>query len=197
MAFEYKKIIDRYYPDGGADSSARSSRYIYVNHCRSVAELALWLARRNNLELSEREILESAMLHDIGIVLTDAPGICCFGREKYLAHGRLGAQLLRANGAPEIYARVAERHTGVGLTSEDVVRLNISSVPSDVVYMPQSQLERLICYADKFYSKSGDMQMKPLERVRKSIAKFGEDTLARFENLRKEFGDVEPFDKMP
>ena len=55
--------------------------------------------------------------------------------------------------------------------------------------MPQSLLERLICYADKFYSKSGDMQRKPLDRVRASMAKFGAAALARFDALHAEFGN--------
>jgi uncharacterized protein len=53
--------------------------------------------------------------------------------------------------------------------------------------VPETQLERLICYADKFYSKSGDMQQKSLERVRLSMSKFSPETLARFEALHREF----------
>ena len=41
--------------------------------------------------------------------------------------------------------------------------------------------------ADKFFSKSGSMQEKPFDRVRASMAKFGPESLARFDNLCKEF----------
>ena len=54
-------------------------------------------------------------------------------------------------------------------------------------YMPRTLLERLVCYADKFYSKSGDMQRKPLERVRASMSRLGVVTAARFEALHAEF----------
>lgn len=179
--YDYQRIIDKYYPAGSP------LRDIYMRHCRSVANLALDIARRKGLDLSHADIEAAAMLHDIGIVRTDAPGIHCHGSEPYLAHGRIGADLLRAEGAPEEYARVAERHTGAGLTPEDVARMS-PMLPPDRSYMPQTLLERLVCYADKFYSKSGDMKIKPLERVRASLAKFGEGASERFERLHQEFG---------
>lgn len=178
---DYQRIIDKYYPAGSP------LRDIYMRHCRSVANLALDIARRKGLDLSPADIEAAAMLHDIGIVRTDAPGIHCHGSEPYLAHGRIGADLLRAEGAPEEYARVAERHTGAGLTPEDVARMS-PMLPPDRSYMPQTLLERLVCYADNFYSKSGDMKIKPLERVRASLAKFGEGASERFERLHQEFG---------
>ena len=179
--YDYQRIIDKYYPAGSP------LRDIYMRHCRSVANLALDIARRKGLDLSPADIEAAAMLHDIGIVRTDAPGIHCHGSEPYLAHGRIGADLLRAEGAPEEYARVAERHTGAGLTPEDVARMS-PMLPPDRSHMPQTLLERLVCYADKFYSKSGDMKIKPLERVRASLAKFGEGASERFERLHQEFG---------
>lgn len=179
--YDYQRIIDKYYPAGSP------LRDIYMRHCRSVANLALDIARRKGLDLSPADIEAAAMLHDIGIVRTEAPGIHCHGSEPYLAHGRIGADLLRAEGAPEEYARVAERHTGAGLTPEDVARMS-PMLPPDRSYMPQTLLERLVCYADKFYSKSGDMKIKPLERVRASLAKFGEGASERFERLHQEFG---------
>lgn len=179
--YDYQRIIDKYYPAGSP------LRDIYMRHCRSVANLALDIARRKGLDLSPADIEAAAMLHDIGIVRTDAPGIHCHGSEPYLAHGRIGADLLRAEGAPEEYARVAERHTGAGLTPEDVARMS-PMLPPDRSYMPQTLLERLVCYADKFYSKSGDMKIKPLDRVRASLAKFGEGASERFERLHQEFG---------
>lgn len=48
-------------------------------------------------------------------------------------------------------------------------------------------LEKLVCYADKFYSKSGSMEQKSLERVEASIARFGDDNLARFRALHALF----------
>ena len=88
---------------------------------------------------------------------------------------------------PEWAARVAERHTGTGITPDEREILNLP-IPADRNYMPESLLEKLICYADKFYSKSGDMQRKSLDRVRVSMARHGGDTLSRFEALHRAFG---------
>ena len=57
---------------------------------------------------------------------------------------------------------------------------------------PRTVEERLICYADKFYSKSGDITVeKPLDRVIASMARHGDATLARFMALHREFGRAE------
>lgn len=183
--FDYQTVIDRHYPAGSR------LRDIYMRHCRSVALKALSIARRLSLPLEEEEIEAAAMLHDIGICLTDAPGIECRGTLPYLAHGYAGADLLRSEGAPEPYARVAERHTGAGLAPEEIKAAGLP-IPPDRTYMPLTTLERLVCYADKFYSKSGDMAEKPIGRVRAGIAKFGPGAAERFEALHREFGEGHP-----
>ncbi len=176
----WTKIYDKYYPAG------TQGRRILEQHCRSVAELALEINRGRHLGLDPAEVEDAAMLHDIGIFLTDAPGIGCHGTEPYIRHGVLGADLLRSEGAPEEYARVAERHTGAGISREDIEELHLP-LPVDRDMMPHSLLERLVCYADKFYSKSGDMQRKSLERVRQSMARHSSRTSERFEELHREF----------
>ena len=88
-------IIAKYYPVG-------SEAYrILVIHSRSVADKALAIARMHpemNLDLTFVE--EAAMLHDIGIFMTDADGICCFGSYSYICHGYLGADLMRKERLP-------------------------------------------------------------------------------------------------
>ena len=101
--FDYQRIIDRHYPEGSP------LRDIYLRHCRQVADKALSIARAKALTLPPGEIEAAAMLHDIGIFLCDAPSICCHGSEHYLRHGMLGADLLRAEGAPEELARAPHR----------------------------------------------------------------------------------------
>ncbi len=175
----YQEIIDRYYPAG------TRQRDIYIRHCRQVAEKALAIADAKHLDIDRDTIETAAMLHDIGICKTDAPGIDCHGTEPYITHGILGAAILRENGFPEEIARVAERHTGAGISVEDIDELNLPLPRRD--YMPETLLERLICYADKFFSKSGDMKEKSLERVRNSMSRHSSATLARFEKLHTEF----------
>lgn len=165
LSFNPQRIIDKYYPEG------TPLRDIYMRHARSVAQFALEIASRRQLPLDSAQIEAAAMLHDIGIFLCDAPGIHCNGSAPYIEHGPLGADLLRREGAPEWAARVAERHTGVGIGE----------------LVPETMLEKLVCYADKFYSKSGSMEQKSLERVEASIARFGDDNLARFRALHALF----------
>lgn len=154
-------------------------------HCSQVADLAVEIAVKKGLDLPIDEIREAAMLHDIGIFLTDAADIGCEGSVPYIMHGVLGADLLRREGADEKYARVAERHTGAGITAGDIRRQNLPMPLGD--YVPHSLLERLICYADKFYSKSGDMKIKPLDKVVRSMERLSGDTLERFMDMHREF----------
>lgn len=175
----YQEIIDKYYPVG------TQCRGIFIQHSRQVADKALEIARRCNLNIPLETVETAAMLHDIGIFLTNATDIDCRGTEHYICHGILGAELLRKEGFDEAIARVAERHTGAGLTIDDIDRQQLPLPRKD--YLPETILEKLICYADKFFSKSGSMQEKSLEKVRASIARHSEDSLTRFEELHNLF----------
>ena len=175
----YQEIIDKYYPAG------TKCRGIFLQHSRQVADKALDIARRRNLDISLDDVETAAMLHDIGIFLTNAPDIDCHGTEHYIRHGILGAELLRKEGVDEAIARVAERHTGAGLTIDDIDRQQLPLPRKD--YMPETMLEKLICYADKFFSKSGTMQEKSLDKVRASMARHSADNLTRFNELYEMF----------
>lgn len=179
--YNWQEAIDIYYP------AHRKVRGILLRHSSSVAALAMTLAERGNLGLDPAEIEAAAMLHDIGIIRTDAQGIDCHGIEPYLCHGPVGADMLRAAGAPEQYALVAERHTGAGLTAAEIVAAGLP-LPPGRDYMPRSPLEQLICYADCFYSKGGDYKRKDIGRVRASMARFGPGVLRRFDDLALLFG---------
>ena len=98
-------IIYKYYP---ADDPLRR---LLLKHSRQVADKALAVCERHpDLQLDRQLVYEGAMLHDVGIFLTDAPGIFCHGSEPYLLHGRLGAELMRKEGREDL-ARICERHT--------------------------------------------------------------------------------------
>ena len=108
------ELIHRYYTPGTEQEE------ILRRHSEDVTQLALRLVDAHpELSLDRAFVAEAAMLHDIGIYLTDAPGIHCTGEAPYLLHGYLGAELLRSLGLPH-HARVAERHTGSGLTREEM-----------------------------------------------------------------------------
>jgi len=170
-------------------ADAPVARRILTVHSEAVAGLAVDIAKRVGLDVDR--VHYAAMLHDIGIILTDAPGIGCTGTEPYIAHGILGADMLRRLGAPEYAAHVAERHTGTGLTVNDI-RAQRLPLPTDRVLVPETPLERLVCYADKFFSKNPERleERKSRERVRAEMARHGADTLARFDDLDTEFGQL-------
>lgn len=176
---EYQYIIDKYYP---IDSPLSE---IFIAHSRQVADKAKKICIAKGLDLPLQEVETAAMLHDIGIFMTDAPSIHCYGTHHYIKHGILGAELLRQNGIDEKYARVAERHTGAGITIEDIKRQNLPLPLQD--YCPETLLEKLICYADKFFSKSGNMKEKSIDAVIQSMAKHSQETLNRFEKLHHIF----------
>lgn len=151
------------------------------SHSRLVADKALQLAQAHpELEIDRDFVYEAAMIHDIGVFLTNAPSIYCTGDQPYICHGVLGAELMRTDGYPR-HALVCERHTGTGLTVADIIAQNLPLPHHDMC--PVSLEEKLVCFADKFYSKSNPDREKPLDKVRKSVARYGEDSLRRFEEM--------------
>ena len=172
-------IINKYYPE------ENELRHILLTHSRSVADKSLWIADRHpELSLDKDFLYEAAMLHDIGIFLTDAPAIHCHGKAPYLMHGYLGAQLMRQEGLEQV-ARVCERHTGTGLTPEVIAQRQLPLPPGD--YRPQTLEEQVICYADKFYSKSHPERVRSVEDTAKSLEKFGLDGVDIFWTWVKRF----------
>ena len=169
---DYQKIIDKYYPDDN------ELRRILMVHSRSVTARALQIVdRHRELQLDRQFVEEAAMLHDIGIFRCDAPGIQCFGSEPYLLHGHIGAELLRAEGFDR-HARVCERHTGAGIIKEAIIARNLPLPHHD--FLPETLEEQLICYADKFFSKSHLERVRTVEQAEKSLFPFGEAGVERF-----------------
>ncbi len=166
-------IIKKYYPE---DSVAYP---ILIDHSRLVADKAIQLALSHpELQIDLTFVEEAAMLHDIGMFQTHAPSIGCFGDLPYICHGYLGSDLLKAEGFTR-HALVCERHTGTGLSIEDIRRIDKGIPLRDM--RPVSIEEQLICFADKFYSKSKPGREKSIEGVRKSMSKYGAAHLTRFD----------------
>lgn len=172
-------IINKYYP------TENELKHILLTHSRSVADKALWIADRHpELELDKDFLYEAAMLHDLGIFLTDADGIYCFGNKPYVCHGYLGADLMRDEGYPR-HALVCERHTGAGLSLEEIIGQNLPVPHREMV--PVSWEEQIICFADKFYSKTRLDKGKSVEKARKSLERYGDAGLQRFDRWCEEF----------
>ena len=169
---DYQAIIDKYYP---ADDELRR---VLLHHSRQVADRSLQIVRRHQeLPVDVQFLEEAAMLHDIGIFRCHAPSIHCHGTEPYIKHGVIGAELLRAEGF-ERHARVAERHTGTGLTRQEIVRQQLPLPPQD--FIPETLEEQIVCYADKFYSKSRPERMLTVAEAAQSLEKFGADGVRKF-----------------
>lgn len=176
------EIIQKFYQN---DTQLCQLLVLHSQKVRDKALSILDMPHNKSLDIDKQLVIDGAMLHDIGIVACDAPGIGCHGDAPYIEHGKIGAKMMRSLGLEvlsasgieaeylEKIARICERHTGAGLPG----------------YEPESIEEKLVCLADKFYSKSGNpAQEKPMERVKRSMAKFGDENVRKFEDLCQTFG---------
>ncbi|MDO9152483.1 MAG: HDIG domain-containing protein [Paludibacter sp.] len=166
------EIIRKYYTEG-------SELYkILVSHSKLVETKALEIAEKHpELNLDKNFIAESSMLHDIGIFLCNSTSIQCFGTRNYVEHGYLGAEILRKEGYP-LHALVCERHTGVGLSIERIISGNLPVPRRDM--KPVSPEEIVICYADKFFSKSTLKTQHSLEYITEHLRKYNEADVVVF-----------------
>ena len=173
------EIISKYYGSSG------ELYEILLNHSEAVAKKALFMsARHRELKMDDQFIFEAALLHDIGVFKTNAPSIHCFGDYPYIAHGYLGAAILRELGY-DSHALVCERHTGTGLSLATIEKGELPLPKRDMI--PISLEEQLICFADKFYSKSNIATEKTVVEARQSLEKFGKEGLIRFDKWCKMF----------
>ncbi|MCF8228971.1 MAG: HD domain-containing protein [Bacteroidales bacterium] len=177
-----ERIIEKYYP-------VKSYAYKILHaHSLNVTRLALRIAEHNKHLKPDFDYIKTAgMLHDIGIFKTDAPEIGCYGKYPYIAHTYLGREILEKEGLHEI-ATICERHIGVGLSIDDILKNKLPLPKRDM--LPISTEEKIICYADKFYSKNPEKlhRIKSSEKILKKMQKYGPEKIRAFENMMQEFG---------
>lgn len=205
---DYLALINRYYPEDNA------LRRMLLHHSRQVCTRALQIVERHPELGANRHLVEAgSMLHDIGIFLTDAPGIHCHGTAHYILHGSLGAQLLRNEAKQlkkekqqeeqlkeeqpqaihlqeelhfyEALARICERHTGTGLTRQTIIERGLPDPQQDL--LPETIEEQIICYADKFYSKSHLERERTIPQTLQSLEKFGDEGVEKFRHWTELF----------
>lgn len=172
-------IIEKYY-------DVNSDLYkILVEHSHDVANKALTIAR-NRLDLNPDLVFiyEAAMLHDIGIIKTFAPDIHCDGENAYICHGYLGSEMIMREGYP-LHALVCERHTGTGLSEAYIVGEDLPLPRREMI--PLSIDEQIICFADKFFSKTHLGEERSVKTARAKLEKYGEEVVARFDGWTKMF----------
>ena len=205
---DYLALLHRYYPEDNA------LRRMLLHHSRQVCARALQIVERHPELGANRHLVEAgAMLHDIGIFLTDAPGTNCHSTAHYILHGSLGAQLLRNEAKQlkkekqqaeqlneeqlqaiqlqeelhfyEALARICERHTGTGLTRQTIIERGLPDPQQDL--LPETIEEQIICYADKFYSKSHLERERTIPQTLQSLEKFGDEGVEKFRHWTELF----------
>lgn len=175
-------VIATYYPKGSALYA------LLVDHSCQVAKKSLEIARNLAHLAPDLEFIEgAAMLHDIGIFMTRAESIGCTGTLPYLCHGYLGRQLLDDQGLDPAFGLVAERHTGAGITLDNIIQRNLPLPKRDMV--PVTLEEKIICCADKYFSKSPksqDRRMTP-PLIIEELTKINPEHGKRFAGWVEEF----------
>lgn len=152
--------------------------HIYMKHSVSVRDKALKIAKQNSHLSPDLQLIEEAsMLHDIGICFTSASQIECNGDLPYVCHGFKGFEILSEKGYKK-HGLICERHTLMGITKSDIISKGLPIPPRDMV--PISLEEKIVCYADKFFSKSGDGTEKKRDTIILELKKYGEEQVKRF-----------------
>jgi len=85
----------------------------------------------------------------------------------------------------ERHARVCERHTGTGITRQQIADQQLPLPDGD--YMPETLEEQMVCYADKFYSKSHPDRILSVQDAAQSLERFGHEGVERFLNWAQRF----------
>ncbi len=167
-------IINQYY---APDSQAYT---VLMTHSEYVVEKALKAAAHvRSMKPDTGFIEEAGMLHDIGIIQTHAPQMGCFGESPYICHGYLGRKIVEKAGFPK-HALVCERHTGVGLSVRDIRKGKLPLPERDM--RPVTLEEQIICYADKYYSKSKGKfgKQKSVKKIRRQLKKISKANVVQF-----------------
>lgn len=179
MDRKYPDIIDKIYKDNP------KAKEVLLTHSFCVANEALAINKDMKLGLDEKFLYEAAMLHDIGIIGTHAPNIFCFGDKPYLAHGIIGASLIKGT-EYEKYEDICKNHFGVGLNKEEVINLQLGTEAME----PKTIEEKLIAYADNFYSKKFLETLTTRlseEDIINNLKRFGYEKIEKFYEFKEMF----------
>ncbi|MFA5303180.1 MAG: HDIG domain-containing metalloprotein [Candidatus Nanoarchaeia archaeon] len=175
------KLIKKYYNKDSVNYK------ILIKHAKQVTLKALEIASRvPELHPDIEFIKNGCMLHDIGIFMIHAPEIGCFGNEPYIKHGVLGKELLEKEGLNTL-ALVCERHTGVGITKEEIIKNKLPLPKRDLA--PLSIEEEIISFADLFFSKNPKSinHEFTLQEIIERQKKHGKEKIAKLNEWIKKF----------
>jgi uncharacterized protein len=164
---------------------------IYLIHVSMVAAKALKTARKLQLSTEQQQFIEeAAMLHDIGITRVQFEPIGCHGELPYICHGPEGRRILEAEGLPR-HAQVAEHHTGVGITKEEIIKYELPIPQRDM--LAETLEEEIISWADLYYGKNPAnlWQERSPARIRQQLSQLvdAQTKIERFEAWIARFDD--------
>ncbi len=161
---------------------------IYLIHCILVTSKAIKIAKRLNLKKSQiRFIEEAGMLHDIGIVKTNIPEICCFGNKEYIQHGIEGSKILKKEGLLK-HAKLVEKHVGYGISKKQIIKRQLPLPKKDLI--PKTIEEKIISYSDLFFTKKPNLiwHEETWREIKKFFNRFKDEGYEeRFNEWRKMF----------
>ncbi len=148
-----------------------------INHCKSVAELAVEIAeacKKKGLDVDLQLVEIGGLLHDIGRAETHS-----------VHHAVVGAEIAKSLGLPESITSIIKRHVGGGITAELAKRLGW---PKDV-YVPQTLEEKIVSYADKLIEGT---ERVPIERTIEKFRSEGlpSSALRRLKKIGEEMSDL-------
>jgi uncharacterized protein len=154
-------------------------------HCHIVRRIALQIA--DDWYPTNKELINvGALLHDIGVYRLYHDGV--IDEKNYITHGLLGYELLKEEGFDETICRFALLHTGVGITKEDIEKNGLPLPPRD--YVPETDEEKIVAYADKFHSKSEPPAFNSVKWYIEHLSKkFGKHKVELFNEMLNEFGE--------
>ncbi|MFG1621382.1 HDIG domain-containing metalloprotein [Kribbella sp. NPDC049227] len=152
-------------------------------HCRIVCQLASQYFQ--SLDVDADLVRAGALLHDVGVYRLYTAGV--LDTVGYVRHGVLGHELLAGLGFSETISRFCSRHSGVGITREDVLRQGLP-IPADD-YVAESREEELVMYADKFHSKRTPPVFVSGASYEIAVRRWGEEKAVAFAALRRRYGD--------
>ncbi len=173
-------IITRVYPAGSR------TRDLLLRHGELVGRKALEILDRTPwLDADRAFVIQAAVLHDIGIGRTRCPELGCTGTLPYVCHGVEGRTILDKLGLKR-HGLVCERHVGVGISADQAARQKLPLPARDMI--PLSVEERLICYVDKFFSKTDNgRHEKTIDEITAGLARYEAEYADRFLTLHREF----------
>ena len=169
-------LINKYFEDN------LRLRDTILKHSKNVKDLAVKIASQLDLKNDMVFLKEAAMLHDIGVSQVKIKFNSESAKLSYINHGHLGRKILEKEGLSK-HALVAERHVGAGISKKGAKVLGLPA--RDM--LPDTIEEKLICFADKFDSKSPGKR-DDIKSIEKEMSSYGDDSFRRFRKLRKLFG---------